>query len=114
MDWSYSGIAAVGEEIAPLVHASLGFGAVPAEDAFRLEQIVLDGYIDGLREAGWQENSDMIRFSYVATVYWRYAIGGFAGEMVPWMLEERYHAAVEQAWGKTMEQLADETAGSIG
>jgi hypothetical protein len=114
VDWSYSGIAAVGEEIAPLVHASLSFGAVPAEDAFRLEQIVLDGYMDGLRDAGWQPNPDMIRFSYAATIYWRYAIGGFAGEMVPWLLEESYHAAIEQAWGKTMEQLADETASSIG
>ena len=114
VDWSYSGIAAVGEEIAPLVHASLSFGAVPAEDAFRLEQIVLDGYLDGLREAGWQGDPDMVRFSYAATVYWRYALGAFTGEVVPWMLDERYHAAVEKAFGKTMEQLADETAASIG
>lgn len=114
VDWSYSGIAAVGEELAPLVHASLSFGAVPAEAAFRLEQIVLDGYVDGLREAGWQTDPDMIRFSYAATVYWRYVIGAFAGEMVPWMLEEHYHTAIEQALGKTMEQLADDTAASIG
>jgi len=114
VDWSYSGIAAVGEEVAPLVHASLSFGAVAPGDAFRLEQIVLDEYLGGLREAGWQGDPDMIRFSYAATVYWRYAIGGFAGEMVPWMLEESSHAAVEKAWGKTMEQMADETAASLG
>ena len=114
VDWSYSGIAAVGEEIAPLVHASLEFGAVPKEDAFRLEQIVLVGYMDGLREADWQGNPDTIRFSYAATVYWRYVLGAFAGEMVPWMLEEQYHAAIEQAMSKSMEQLADDTAKSIG
>ena len=114
VDWSYSGIAAVGEEIAPLVHASLNFGAVPPGEAFKLEQIVLNGYMDGLREAGWQGDPDSIRFSYAATVYWRYALGAFAGEMVPWMLEEQYHAAIEQAFGKTMEQLADETAASLG
>ena len=114
VDWSYSGVAAVGEEIAPLVHASLEFGAVPKEDAFRLEQIVLEGYMDGLREVGWQGNPDTIRFSYAATVYWRYVLGAFAGEMVSWMLDEQYHAAIEQAMGMSMEQLADDTAKSIG
>jgi len=34
--------------------------------------------------------------------------------MVPYMLDEQYYAAVEQAFGKTMEQLADETASSLG
>lgn len=114
VDWSYSGIAAVGSEIAPLVHASLSFGAVPLGEAFQLEQIVLDGYMDGLREVGWQSDPDSIRFSFTASAYWRYALGAFAGEMLIWMLEEPYHAAIEQAFGKTMEQLADDTAAIVG
>jgi thiamine kinase-like enzyme len=114
VDWSYSGIAAVGEEIAPLVHASLSFGAVPPEQALALEQIVLEGYLNGLSEAGWQADPDRIRFTYAATVYWRYALGAFAGEWVPWMLEESHHAAIEQAFGKSIEQIADDTAAILG
>jgi hypothetical protein len=110
VDWSYMGIASVGEELAPLVGASIGFYAVMPADALRLEQIVLEGYLAGLSDAGWQGNPDLVRFSYAATLYWRSVFGAFVGEMVPWMLDERYHAAIERATGHTMEEGADYTA----
>ena len=113
VDWSYMGIAAVGEEIAPLVGASIGFYAVMPADALELEGIVLEGYAEGLCDAGWQCDPDLLRFGYAATLFWRYAIGAFAGEMVPWMLDERYHAAIEQAMGRSMPELADHTAAQI-
>ena len=113
VDWSYMGIAAVGEEIAPLVGASIGFYAVMPADALKLEGIVLEGYAEGLCDAGWQCDPDLLRFGYAATLFWRYAIGAFAGEMVPWMLDERYHAAIEQAMGRSMPELADHTAAQI-
>ena len=108
IDWDRCGIAAVGQEIGVLVHVSLG--AVPLEEAYHLEQIILDGYLDGLREAGWQGDPDMVRFSCAATICWRYGIGGFAGELVPWMLDEQSRAAIEQAFGLSVEQIADQTA----
>ncbi len=110
VDWSYTGIASVGEDLAPLVGASIGFYAVMPADALKLERIALDGYLAGLSDAGWQGNPDLVRFGYAATLYWRYVFGGFVGEMVPWMLDERYHAAIEQATGSTMEEGADYTA----
>lgn len=113
IDWSYAGLASIGEEIAPLVNASIGLGGVAVSEAFRLEQNVLQGYVAGLRDAGWRGDPNQVKFSYAATLYWRYAIGGFAGEMVPYMLDERTHAAVEAAWGLSMEQLADATAASL-
>jgi hypothetical protein len=113
VDWSYAGIAAIGEELAPLVNASVGFGAVALSDALRLEQIALEGYLAGLYAVGWRGDPKQVKFSYAATLYWRYAIGGFAGEMVPYMLDESTHAAVEAAWGLSMEQLADATAASL-
>jgi len=110
VDWSYMGIASVGEELAPLVGASIGFYAVMPTDALKLEQIALEGYLEGLRDAGWQGDPDLIQFGYAATMYWRYVFGAFVGEMVPWMLDERYHAAIERATGHTMEEDADYTA----
>jgi hypothetical protein len=113
VDWSMLGIAAVGEEIAPLVNASVSFGAVSPKDELELERIVLEGYLDGLRDAGWQGDPNLVRFGYAATLYWRYAIGGFVGEMIPSMLDERYHAAVEQAMGHSMQEGADKTAAQL-
>jgi hypothetical protein len=113
VDWSFLGIAAVGEEIAPLVNGSVGFGAVSPADEFELERIVLGSYLEGLRDAGWQGNSDLVRFGYAATLYWRYAVGGFIGEMIPWMLDERHYEAVEQAMGHSMQQDAEKTAAQL-
>jgi hypothetical protein len=110
VDWSYAGIASVGEEIAPLVAASVAFGTTKPADHLELEQIVLEGYLQGLSEAGWRGNPDVVRFGYAAALYWRYAVGAFIGEMIPWMLDERYHAAVEQAKGHSMQEEADKTA----
>jgi hypothetical protein len=113
IDWSYLGIAAVGEEIAPLVNGSVAFGGVSPEDELKLEQIVLGGYLEGLRDAGWRGDADLVRFGYAAALYWRYAVGGFIGEMIPWMLDERYHATVEQAMGHSMQEDADKTAAQL-
>ena len=113
IDWSFLGIAAVGEEIAPLVNGSVAFGGVSPEDELKLEQIVLEGYLEGLRDAGWRGDADLVRFGYAATLYWRYAVGGFIGEMIPWMLDERHHATVEQAVGHSMQEGADKTAAQL-
>ena len=113
VDWSMVGIAAVGEEIAPLVNGSVAFGSVSPADELELEHIVLEGYLEGLGDAGWRGNPDLVRFGYAATLYWRYAVGGFIGEMIPWMLDERHHAAVEQATGHSMEEGAERTAAQL-
>jgi hypothetical protein len=113
VDWSYLGIAAVGEEIAPLVNGSVAFGAVSPAEELELERIVLEGYLEGLHDAGWRGNPDLVRFGYAATLYWRYAIGGFIGEAIPWMLDEGQHAAIEEAMGHSMEENAETTAAQL-
>jgi hypothetical protein len=113
VDWSFAGIAAVGEEIATLVNGSVAFGGVDPGDEIELERIVLEGYLEGLQDAGWRGNPDLVRFGYAATLYWRYAVGGFIGEAVPWMLDERYHEAIEQAMGHSMQDDADKTAAQL-
>ena len=113
VDWSFAGIAAVGEEIAPLVNGSVAFGAVDPGDEIELERIVLEKYLEGLQDAGWRGNPDLVRFGYAATLYWRYAVGGFVGEMIPWMLDERHHEAIEQAIGHSMQDSADKTAAQL-
>jgi hypothetical protein len=113
VDWSFAGIAAVGEEIAPLVNGSVAFGAVDPDDEIELEHIILKGYLEGLQDAGWRGNPDLVRFGYAATLYWRYAVGGFIGEAIPWMLDERYHETVEQAMGQSMQDSAEKTAAQL-
>src|SRR5439155_4390297 len=72
VDWAYSGIGAVGEEIAPLVWGSLGFRDVPIEQAQELEALVFNSYLDGLRDAGWNGDARLVRFGYAAASVLRY------------------------------------------
>ncbi len=51
LDWAYTGIAAVGEEIAPLVGMALN---LPIAEKYQLYETCLQGYLSGLAEAGYQ------------------------------------------------------------
>lgn len=53
LDWAFMGLAAVGEEVGHLVAWSLMLGEVAIPEATHLRAVVLHGYMEGLREAGW-------------------------------------------------------------
>lgn len=53
LDWAFVGLAALGEEIGHLVAWSLLLDAVAVTEAEQLRAVVLEGYQQGLREAGW-------------------------------------------------------------
>ena len=61
IDWAFAGEGAVGEEIAPLVTASLVFLDVDVTHARELDNIVFNGYLNGLRDAGWRGDERQLR-----------------------------------------------------
>ena len=73
IDWAFSGLGTVGEEIAPLVAATLGFCEVEIAQAQELDNIVFDGYLTGLRDAGWHGDARIVRFGYTVASALRYA-----------------------------------------
>src|SRR5690606_13835898 len=104
VDWSFAGIAAVGEEIAPLVAASVSFMDVPIADIHPLEEIVLAAYLDGLRDAGWHGDPQPVRDAYVASVGLRYGIGPVRF-IVPILLDPSLISIAEQTFGRPKEEL---------
>jgi hypothetical protein len=75
IDWSYTGLGVIGEEMAPLVAASLYFGEYPADQASSLEAIVLDAYVAGLRDSGWDGDPELVRLGYLIALVLRYGVG---------------------------------------
>jgi hypothetical protein len=65
LDWSFTAFRAVGEEIAPLVACSSLFFHIPHEDIDRLSDAAFDGYLSGLRDAGWSGDPDIVRMGYL-------------------------------------------------
>jgi hypothetical protein len=69
IDWANVGGGAVGEELAQLVAGSLSRGRFAPADARSVDEVVFDGYVAGLRDAGWRGDPGLARLGYtVASV----------------------------------------------
>jgi len=75
LDWEFVGHGAVGEELVPLVLASLFFfeaeGIAPRE----LDATCFASYVAGLREAGWTGDERLVRLGFAAAAALRYTVG---------------------------------------
>ena len=97
IDWGYMGIAPVGAELVALVAASLFFFEIPAEQTEELDRLCFEGYLLGLRQAGWNGDPRLVRMSYVLSLLYRYLVGGYAGDMLPRMLDQEGSVKIEAA-----------------
>jgi hypothetical protein len=109
IDWAYTGIGPIGEEIAPLVGTSvfLVHGVAPV-DLPELDAIVFDAYIQGLRDVGWRGDPRQARFGCAATMALRF--GPLLGIVSAVDADAHLRAALEQAFGHTLEDELDRYA----
>jgi hypothetical protein len=106
IDWAFAGKGAIGEELVPLVGAGIAFFEIELTQAQELDEIVFEGYLEGLRDAGWRGDPKVARLGYKAGLSVRYRIGGLA-EVLPIVFDEKQHPFLEQVFGRPMEQLMD-------
>ena len=76
IDWVFTGIASVGEEIANLLTASLIWFEYDASKAKSLDEAIFGDYLNGLRDSGWQGDAQLARFGYAAACALRWGIVG--------------------------------------
>lgn len=105
IDWAFVGSAAAGEEIAPLVAASLNFLDFDSTQVKALDQVVFEGYLEGLREAGWRGDPRAVRSTYAAASILRYCIG--VSGVAYMIADESQHGLLEQIFGHPLEKLTD-------
>lgn len=103
IDWAFAGSAAAGEEIVPLVAASLNLLEIDSAQARSLDQVVFEGYIQGLREAGWSGDPRLVRSTYVAASILRYVGTGLAVIVA----DESKHGLLEQIFEHPLEELLE-------
>jgi hypothetical protein len=108
IDWAFVGTGAIGEELVPLVLASVAFNEVGLDQAQALEDIVFDGYLEGLRDAGWRGDPRQARLGYTAASL-RFSFPELNRAM-DGILDESQHPFFEQVFGCTMEESADHWA----
>ena len=108
IDWVFTGIAAIGEEIANLLTASLIWFEYDAAGVGKLDEAVFSGYLDGLREAGWQGDSHLVRLGYTTACALRWGIVGL------WWMRSLGHsdkeAKLATQWNRPLEDLISQWA----
>jgi hypothetical protein len=67
IDWDVLGTGWIGKEIVALFATTLIFFEVDLDRIAELDTLIFDGYLDGLRDAGWQGDPRWARFGYAAT-----------------------------------------------
>jgi hypothetical protein len=67
IDWGFVGLGSVGEDAGNLVLDASFDHFVVAEDLPSLEQVVFDGYLRGLRSAGWNEDPRLVQLGMWAS-----------------------------------------------
>jgi hypothetical protein len=106
IDWAFVGPAAVGEELVPLINASIVFLEVGLDQAQELEEVVLAGYLAGLQDVGYHIDPRQVRFGYAAAAALRYNIGAIR-LILPMLLDTSQHAILEQVFGRPMVELTE-------
>ena len=94
IDWAYLSVGAIGEEIVPLVLATLMYGDVPLSEGRELEHIVYESYLDGLRDVGWQGDPQLVRLGFTTGAI-RYLFAGM-GLILRMLLGYDQHTESEQ------------------
>jgi len=105
IDWVFTGAGSLGEELGPLVAATIGFRELEFAQIQALEDAVFDGYLRGLGDAGWRGDPEAVRFSYVVSAALRYVIGG-SNNLLPIFLDEAQHNRIVRMWGGPMTAYA--------
>jgi hypothetical protein len=103
IDWALCGIGPLGAELYGLVSMSATLLDWPPTEVAHLDTAVFVHYLRGLREAGWQGDTDRVRLGYVAWV------ATWLGVVLPnacalWCTPEFRQLAV-QAFGFAEEEL---------
>jgi hypothetical protein len=105
IDWAFAGRGPIGAELVPLVLASVAYNEVDLAQAQALEDIVFEGYLEGLRDAGWRGNPRQVRLGYTASSL-RFRLGELNRAM-DMILDESQHPFAEQVYGRSMEEIQD-------
>jgi hypothetical protein len=108
VDWVFTGIASVGEEIANLLAASLIWLEYDATDVRSLDEAVFGGYLNGLQDAGWQDDPRLARLGYTTACALRWGVVGL------WWLQSLgdsgKEADLEAHWNRPLAALVSQWA----
>ena len=91
VDWQETGQGAIGEEIVGLTCSSIVFEQIDVAQAPRLDRIVFENYLLGLRDAGWQGDFRIVRFGFAAASALHYSFKALKFLLETVLDEKKHH-----------------------
>jgi len=114
IDWGFCGNAPAGSELVPLIVVALSLNEIPYSRSREFEQLCLDSYVKGLREAGAQVSARSVRRSFVLSILLRYVFGGNIGDILPALLDENRRTWLAENIGQPIEKTSTTSAEESG
>ncbi len=109
IDWAQAGPRAVGADLAVLVAQSVLWARDrDATDLGALSRHCYEGYLAGLRQAGWAGETRLVRLGYTATVALQFV--AFAGAIKVGLAGDDERPRLEAWYGATLEAVLDRHA----
>lgn len=100
IDWSFVGYGSIGADLAWLVIGTVSSFDVDVSRAKELEEIAFEGYLEGLRDVGWQGDPRLVELGYMVNPGHSLAGVGvvkmFAEGELPWDVQANYGCSVEE------------------
>ena len=112
IDWELVGVGAVGQELGPLSPASVFWGQVQLTDLRTLDEMVFNGYLQGLYDAGWRGDPQVVRLGYTLTASLRHGLA-YNGAILSSLLDASQPNIFERLFvGIPIEEVADRSTDS--
>jgi hypothetical protein len=109
IDWANFGTAAIGMDIATLVHYAVAYFDVAADDITVLEEAVIDGYVHGLRDQGVDIDRTTVGFGYAAQLV--FGLGLLeTGPVLRLATNPELHRAAEAFYGQPVRAILERRA----
>ncbi len=105
IDWQFLGTGHLGDEIAAMVTATLQFLDAPVDDARAFGEAAVDGYVDGLRDAGWTGERTLVELGFKASATLLMGLGGAGLWFESFRNGSMTEALVERIVGRSVDEL---------
>ena len=109
VDWAGVGTGWIGMEIRPLIGSTLFLREVQLSQAKELDEIVFEGYLEGLRDAGWRGDPREARLGLTAGS--PLAVLMILPGVLSTLMDESRYDGVEQMVGSPVIEWVDHLAG---
>ena len=104
IDWSFAGLAAVGEELAALCIAGIIFDPNTPYPLEEIEQVAFNSYVLGLRDSGWIGQEEAVWRTYRSAAILRYGVSPLA-KILPILTNDLGRAAFAESLGADVDQM---------